>query len=151
MRYTINTIRLDTPERKELAINTIKSLPDEPVKMVKFVNSDTRRSLAANAYMWVMLGQLAKRGKWHSATLKAEEWKDLLTAGLEQQRLIPGIEGGFVALGQRTSKMSVKKMSELIEFMYYFVASGTDGLDFSGFINEVADEYKPFMEIKNDK
>jgi len=144
----VRPIRLDTPARKQAAIDLIKSLPLEPVKMMKVVNSDSLRTLAQNATMWRMLGQLEKRGKWHGMPLKGTHWKDLLTAGLEGQTLIPAIESGFVALGKRTSEMGIKEMSELIEFMYFFVADDPGGLEFNGFIDEVPEEYKHLMEAK---
>ena len=44
----------------------------------------------------------------------------MLTASLKGQRSAPGINGGFVVLGQSTSRMTVGEMSELIELMSAF-------------------------------
>jgi hypothetical protein len=35
---------------------------------------------------------------------------------------VPGIEGGFVVIGARTSKMSIAEMNELIELAVMFGA-----------------------------
>ena len=42
---------------------------------------------------------------------------DMATAALKRQRVIPGLDGGFVVLGQRTSKMKRAEMTELIDFL----------------------------------
>lgn len=80
------------------------------------------RSSEQNARMWAMLGEIAKQVTWHGQKLDAEEWKDMATAALKRQRVVPGIDGGFVVLGQRTSKMTVGEMTELIEFLEAFGA-----------------------------
>jgi urease gamma subunit len=73
------------------------------------------RSLEQNALMWVLLGDIAKQTDWHGIKLSDEEFKDLLTAGLVQSKVVPNIQGtGFVILGRRTSKMSIKEMNDLI-------------------------------------
>jgi len=85
------------------------------------------RNLESNALMWVLLGDLAKQVPWtvdgKVQHLSSEEWKDVMTAGLrKEQRVASGIEGGFVILGARTSKMTQKEMGELIELIYAFGA-----------------------------
>lgn len=60
-------------------------------------------------------------GRCEPVKMDAEDWKHVLTAGLEKsQRMAQGIEGGYVLLGQRTSKMSIKKMALLIELIKHF-------------------------------
>ena len=55
--------------------------------------------------------------------MSKEDWKDVLTANWKrEQRIAQGIDGGIVMLGQRTSKMTMAQMSELIELMYAFGA-----------------------------
>jgi hypothetical protein len=85
------------------------------------------RTLDQNALMWSVLGDIARQVDWHCdgrmSKLEPEDWKDILTAGLRKhQRVAQGIEGGFVMLGQRTSKMTIAEMSELIELAHAFGA-----------------------------
>lgn len=80
------------------------------------------RSLQANAAMWAHLSDIAAQVVWYGEKLTAEEWKEVLSAGLRAQRVVPGIEGGFVSLGVRTSKMSIKEMSSMIELSIAFGA-----------------------------
>lgn len=87
----------------------------------------SKRSLEQNAKMWAMLGDVADQVEWpvdgQLQRLTAEDWKDILSAGIhKEQRVAQGVDGGFVVLGQRTSKMTVGEMVELIEFISWFGA-----------------------------
>jgi hypothetical protein len=87
------------------------------------------RTLDQNAAMWAMLGDISKQVPWpvffdgrcDVVKMDSESWKDVLTAGLEKvQRMAAGIDGGYVLLGRRTSKLGKKKMSQLLEFIRFF-------------------------------
>jgi len=83
------------------------------------------RTLEQNSKMWAVLTDIARQVEWHvdgkMQLIEPEDWKDILTAGLKKtQRIAAGIEGGFVMLGQRTSKMLIGEMVELIEFALWF-------------------------------
>lgn len=85
------------------------------------------RSLDQNALLWSLLTDLSKQVQWpvdgQMVSLSAEEWKHVLSAGLKRhQRVAMGIDGGFVVLGQSTSKMTIAQMAELIELIYAFGA-----------------------------
>lgn len=69
--------------------------------------SEPSRNLEQNAKMWAMLQEIAEQTDWHGNKLNADEWKDLLSAGLVQSKVVPNMTGnGFVILGQHTSKLS---------------------------------------------
>jgi hypothetical protein len=87
------------------------------------------RNLEQNAKLWATLGELADQVEWHGQKLTAAEWKDCLTAALKKQKVIPGIDGGFVVLGSSTSRMSKAEMSELLEFAIAFGAQ--HGVEFA--------------------
>jgi hypothetical protein len=74
-----------------------------------------------------VLTDIARQVEWpvdgKLQRLEPEDWKDILSAGLRKtQRVAQGIEGGFVMMGQRTSRMTIGDMSELIELAYAFGA-----------------------------
>ena len=71
------------------------------------------RTLEANARMWALLSEVSAQVIWHGRKLTSDEWKIVFSAALKQQEVLPGINGGFVAMGQSTSKMSKKEMCEL--------------------------------------
>ena len=79
-----------------------------------------KRSVPQNRLMWSCLGDLARQVEWHGQKLDAEAWKDMATAALKRQRVVPGIDGGFVVLGQSTSQMTKAEMTELIDFVHAF-------------------------------
>jgi len=81
-----------------------------------------KRSDAQNRRLWAMLRDISEQVNWHGNTLTDEEWKDVFTAALKRQRVVPGLDGGFVVCGQRTSKMTKAEMSELQELMEVFGA-----------------------------
>lgn len=81
-----------------------------------------KRSDAQNRRLWAMLRDISEQVNWHGNTLTDEEWKDVFTAALKRQRVVPGLDGGFVVCGQRTSKMTKAEMSELQTLMEAFGA-----------------------------
>jgi hypothetical protein len=83
------------------------------------------RTLAQNDMLWSILTDISRQVDFvvNGALVKVspEEVKDILTAGLRREtRMAMGIDGGMVLLGQRTSKMTVRQMTELIELAYAF-------------------------------
>lgn len=80
------------------------------------------RSTAQNARMWAMLTDISEQVIWHGRRLTSKEWKHVFSAALKKQDVVPGLEGGFVVLGQSTSSMSVREMAELQELMEAFGA-----------------------------
>ncbi len=81
------------------------------------------RSLESNAKMWAMLADVSRQVNWHGRKLSPESWKDVFSAALRKQEVVPGLDGqSFVVLGQRTSKMTVREMADLIELIYAFGA-----------------------------
>lgn len=85
--------------------------------------SEPTRNLEQNAKMWAMLADLERQCDWHGVRLVAEEWKDLLSAGLVQSKVVPNLEGnGFVILGQRTSRLTKSQFAALIELIQAFGA-----------------------------
>ena len=83
--------------------------------------AEPSRNLEQNAKMWAMLADISEQTDWHGNKLNPEEWKDLLSAGLVQSKVVPNITGnGFVILGQRTSKLSKSQFAALIELITAF-------------------------------
>lgn len=82
------------------------------------------RSDSQNRAQWPLLSKIAASLKWHGLTLSEDDWKDLLTASFRKDiRVVPNLEGnGFVALGMRTSNMSVAEFSDYLEFVHAFAA-----------------------------
>ena len=80
------------------------------------------RSDVQNRRMWAMLSDVSRQVIWYGVKLRPEEWKDVFSAALNRQKVVPGIDGGFVVLGARTSKMTISEMVDLQELMSAFGA-----------------------------
>jgi len=103
-------------------IRYIRELPLIPIIQIKFSEVKSIRTLDQNAKMWAMLTDISRQVIWHGQKLHPDEWKDMITAALKNQKVVPGIEGGFVVLGAKTSRMSIKEMIDVIDFAYAFGA-----------------------------
>lgn len=115
------------PSTREMIRKWLDRAPDG----FRVTIEEPKRSSEQSALMWVHLTTLSRELKWHGLTLSAEDWKDLLTAGLKREaRIVPNIEGnGFVALGMRTSTMSKAELGEFLDFIDAFAAREGVNLD----------------------
>lgn len=85
---------------------------------VTITEAKPTRTLEQNSRMWALLTDVSRQVQWpvdgRMQYLPPEDWKDIFTAALRKgQRVAQGIEGGFVMLGGRTSRMSVGEMCDL--------------------------------------
>jgi len=84
------------------------------------------RSLDQNAKFHAMLGDISKQVEWHGSLFNTQIWNRLVTAAYlrecgEIALLVPALDNaGIDIIYEKTSKMSVKKMAELIEYSYAF-------------------------------
>jgi 2-phospho-L-lactate guanylyltransferase (CobY/MobA/RfbA family) len=83
------------------------------------------RTLAQNDLLWSILTDISKQVQFvvngSLVSISPEEVKDILTAGLRREvRMAMGIDGGMVLLGQRTSKMTVRQMTDLVDLAHAF-------------------------------
>lgn len=100
------------------AIDAVRKAPEGYIVKIQ----EPTRTLEQNARLWAMLTDISEQVVWHGNKLSQHEWKDVFTAALRKQTVVPGIDGGFVVCGQRTSKMTKKQMAELQELMAAFGA-----------------------------
>jgi hypothetical protein len=112
------TFFLINPQVKQNAMQAIKMASEDMICEIK----KKTRSLEQNAKMWAMLAEVSYQVNWYGNKLTSDEWKDVFSASLKSQKVVPGIDGGFVVCGQRTSKMTKSEMAELIELMMAFGA-----------------------------
>lgn len=119
-------------EKRKYFITSRKSLEDcfRALNSIGFEKSYVveakalTRTLLQNKRLWAMLSDISDQVNWHGHKLSPEDFKHMFSASLKQQRVVPNIDGtGFVVLGQSTSKMTVKEMSEMIELMHAFGAN----------------------------
>ena len=109
---------LANPAIRHNAAKAVMAAPDGYAVTI----AEPKRSLEQNAMLWKLLNTTAEQVEWHGRWLSDEQWKHIFTASLKAQEVVPGIDGGFVVLGQSTSKMSKRELSDLIELISAFLA-----------------------------
>ena len=116
---TRSTLILHGRRDREKAAKWVANAP--PGTSVEF--KAPRRSTDQNALMWALLTDVSRQVEWYGQHLSPEDWKDVMSASLRRARVVPGIDhGSFVPLGMRTSDMTKKEFSDLIELIRAFGA-----------------------------
>lgn len=122
----MSAITVYNPQQATTAWNALYEKEVKPLTLAghKGVLSFKRqtRSTQQNSRMWAMLQDVADQVEWHGRKLSKEDWKHVFSASLKRQDAVPGIDGGFVVLGQSTSKMTVGEMGDLMTLMEAFGA-----------------------------
>ncbi len=111
-------LKLDNALARAAAHRRIDAAPDGYVMTLK----EATRTLDQNAKLWAMLSDVSQQVEWYGNRLTSEEWKDVFSASLKRQKVVPGLDGGFVVCGQRTSQMGKREFAEFIELIYAFGA-----------------------------
>ena len=115
MRRTFHLVHKVARQRALVA------LQDAPDGYVVTINEPTR-NLEQNAALWAALSDISRQVEWYGQRLTPEEWKDVFTASLKRQKVVPGLDGGFVVCGLSTSKMGKSEFSQLLDLAYSFGA-----------------------------
>jgi hypothetical protein len=124
MKLTFTLAPAPHPARQ----NAAKAVLEAPEGYIVTIQEPTR-NLIQNSRLWASLSEVSRQVDWHGNKLTPEEWKDVFTAALKRQKVVPGIDGGFVVIGARTSKMGKREFSELLELVFAFGAQ--HGVQFS--------------------
>jgi hypothetical protein len=108
---------------RQRAVEAVRNAPQGFAVTV----GEPSRSLDQNAAQWPILEAFSEQLQWpvngKLTTLTKEEWKDILTAAFRKEtRVAMGLDGGFVMLGQRTSKFGKREFSDWLEFLHAVAA-----------------------------
>ena len=106
---------------KQARQRALEALQDAPDGYVVTIHEPTR-NLEQNAALWAALSDISKQVEWYGQRLTPDEWKDVFTASLKRQKVVPGLDGGFVVCGLSTSKMGKSEFSQLLDLAYSFGA-----------------------------
>ena len=129
------TYKLVHAEARRRAAQDVQNAPEGWCVTV----SEPTRSLDQNAAMWPILQAFADQLQWPvngaMVWMTPDEWKDVLSAAYKREsvKVAMGLDGGMVMLGSRTSKFSVREMSEFIEFLHATAAARDVRLDYREF------------------
>lgn len=112
----MQVFRLNSPQARQAALRAIQEAPLGYVVRL----SENSRSLDQNSRLWASLTDISLQVEWYGKKLTEWEWKDIFTAALKKSKVVPGLDGGFVVLGQHTSTMNKADFSELLELITAF-------------------------------
>ena len=139
-KAVINTDTEIEPRLEWCAHLIRKGLASGPV-VVTLGRDDQKRSNDQNRLLWKLLTDISQQVVYMERKHSPEVWKDLISALWKGQKMLPGLDGGIVVLGVRTSRLTKKQFSELIEVIY---ATGSErGVQWS---TDTATEYENFKE-----
>ncbi len=83
----------------------------------------SQRTSEQNKKLNAMCGDLAEQVLWHGQALGRDDWRHMFVAAYrKEQRIVPGINGGFVVLGASSRKLSVAECGDVIEMLNAFGA-----------------------------
>lgn len=83
----------------------------------------SKRNNEQNKKLNAMCGDLAEQVIWHGQAIGKDDWRHMFVAAYrKEQRIVPGINGGFVVLGASSKKLTVKECADVIEMIYHFGA-----------------------------
>jgi len=86
-------------------------------------NTPRRRNGAQNDRLNAMCGDVAKQVVWHGQRLSRDDWRHMFVASFRKgQKVVPGIDGGFVVLGASSRQLTEAECSEVIELLFAFGA-----------------------------
>lgn len=109
---------LNNAQARNAAMHAIAHAPDGYCATV----SPKTRTLEQNARLWAMLTDISRQVEWYGKKLSPDAWKCVFSASLKKQDVVPGLHGDFVVIGQSTSQMTVREMTDLIDLMSAFGA-----------------------------
>lgn len=121
-------------EARQRALQAVQEAPDGLVITI----SEPTRSLEQNAALWPILQAFSDQLEWpvngSMTKLAPGEWKDVLSSAFKREtvRVAMGLDGGMVMLGSRTSKFSVREMSDFLEFLHATAAARGVDLGYQG-------------------
>lgn len=102
---------------RERAIHGVRTAPQGYAVTIE----EPTRTKDQNAALWPLLDEISEQVIWCGSYLTADEWKDVFTATLYGQKSVPNLDKtGFIILGRRSSKMSKKDFSELLDLISAF-------------------------------
>ena len=79
------------------------------------------RSIDQNDKLNAMCADVARQVDWHGMKLSKDDFRHMFVASYrKEQRVVPGIDGGFVVLGSSSKKLNVAECSDVIELISAF-------------------------------
>jgi hypothetical protein len=112
------TVILRGPSQRDHAKKLVDLAPADAVVNIR----EATRTSAQNDKMWAMLSDIS-RAKPEGRNLPSDRWKCLFMDQVGHKPVWePGLDGGVVNVGYKSSRLTVAEMSEMIEAIYAYGA-----------------------------
>ena len=116
--------RIDTRNKRDV-MKLVWEVVGEFLKSNKTIFVEVRsvtRSDEQNKKLHAMLGDISKQKTFNGKTLNTEQWKMIFVSGHKiatggNAEMAIGLEGEVINLRESTAKMSVSRLSSLIEYI----------------------------------
>lgn len=109
----MHKVRLTSPFSRDRAMRLIQQAPEGWVMSL----DQPTRTTDQNSRLWAMLSDVAvskPMGRRHTP----EEWKCIFMSACGWEvAFLPGLDGRFLPYGYRSSKLTVKQMTDLQDFI----------------------------------
>ncbi|EAB5457506.1 NinB protein [Escherichia coli] len=91
------------------------------------------RSIRQNARLHAMLSEISKKATYHGKARNIEFWKGLFVSGWQiatnqHPEIISGLEGELINIRESTATLSVKKISEIMDYIEAYCAMNSINL-----------------------
>jgi hypothetical protein len=121
------TFEMRTNQAKQNCIEVISKIECSLDQQLVVEIKEKNRNLEQNAKLHALFEDAARTCTWMGQKRDALAWKVLFISAhsIEEKRpveMIPGLCGEFVNIRESSAKMSVKRMSSLIEYVTAWIA-----------------------------
>lgn len=115
--------KLDQEWKREKARRAVDEARSDQIVVIK----DSTRSLEQNSKFHSLCRDAALHLQYSSKRLSADQWKVLFISGHaiatgRPVEIVPGLEGELVNIRESSAKMSLIRMSSLIEYVEAYLA-----------------------------
>ncbi|MEG2265714.1 MAG: recombination protein NinB [Acinetobacter sp.] len=116
---------LRTEQIRSHAIEQIRNLPLDQNSPLVLTIQERTRTLEQNAKLHAMLSDISRQHAYLGKKRNVEFWKGLFVSGWQiatnqNPEIVPGLEGEFINIRESTATMGVRKLSEVIEYIYAY-------------------------------
>ena len=105
--------------------------------LIRIEVREKNRTDEQNSKLHAMLGDIANKATWQGDKLDIDGWKNLFVSGhtiatKAPYNLVMGLEGELVNVRERTSKMGVRRLASLIDYIEAWAAENVVEFHSSG-------------------
>ncbi|WP_072076131.1 recombination protein NinB [Yersinia kristensenii] len=119
---------------RQNAIAAIRNTPLDFKSPKEVIIQEPKRSLPQNARLHAMLSDVSRQATYMGKKRGIEFWKGLFVSGWQiatnqKPEIVPGLEGEFINIRESTTRLTVKKLTEVMDYVEAYC--GMNGIKLS--------------------